>query len=83
MTPEEIRDLGLMDGDGDFDETQGRDILWSCARFLREIAAQLAELNKRLEAGSEAFNVYADTGELEATAHKIADRLQTIGNRVG
>lgn len=81
MKPEEIRDTGLLDGD--FDEPL-ENLLWACARYLREIAAQLAELNKRFEAGGEAFNVNANTGELEATAHKICARLETIiSNLVG
>lgn len=73
MTPEEIRDLGLMEVDGEFESEQAV-MLWSCARFLREIAAQLAELNKRLTTPADGFPVYLDGNTLEVL-EKIAEKL--------
>lgn len=49
MTPQEIRDKGLMPEATDLFDDPMNSLLWVCAGFLREIAAQLSELNRTLE----------------------------------
>jgi hypothetical protein len=48
MTAEQIRSAKFECDDG----------LWECARWLQELAAQLAELNERLTPGNLEVNIY-------------------------